>query len=175
MAAAAVIGIILRAFDRGLTNWLSRSAPPVEAQSRETANLPTLWSVVLGARLPPHLRNDAVSKRVLTDSEYYSPDSVYFDFQVEKRASVSRSGSPPRYPLVHFLGLRGSVIVEFIVDTTGLVLSRSIRIVQSSNARLNQPVLQAVRSMLFAPAELYGHRVKELVEMPFAFPPSRGD
>jgi protein TonB len=78
--------------------------------------------------------------------------------------------APPHYPSVHFLGMHGSVLAEFIVDTTGRVLPGSVRVIVSANAQLDQPVLDAVPSMRFEPATIHGHRVKELLEMTFTFP-----
>jgi TonB family protein len=100
------------------------------------------------------------------------PDAVYFDFQVEKQAVPLPSNAPPHYPIVHFLGMQGSVLAEFIVDTTGRVLPGSVRVMRTANEQLDQPVLNAVRSMRFEPATIHGRRVKELLEMTFTFPRS---
>ncbi len=99
------------------------------------------------------------------------PDSVYFDFQVDKQAVLLSRNVRPRYPVVHFLGMHGSVVVEFVVDTNGHVPPASIRVTSTGDASLNQPVIDAVQTMRFKPAELRARRVRELVEMPFAFPP----
>ena len=99
------------------------------------------------------------------------PETVYCDFQVDKQAVLLPGSATPHFPVVHFLGIHGSVLVEFIVDAVGRVEPQSVRVMSTSNVRLNQPVLDVVSSMRFKPAELHGQRVKELLEMPFAFPP----
>jgi len=100
------------------------------------------------------------------------PDAVYFDFQVEKQAVLLPGSVRPRYPDVHELGLHGTVVAEFVVDTAGRVVPASLRLLRRSDPRLNQSVVEAVPSMRFTPAELHGHRVKERVEQPFVFRPS---
>jgi TonB family protein len=100
-----------------------------------------------------------------------NPDSVYFDFQVEKQAVLRSGNVRPRYPVVHFLGMHGSVVVEFVVDTNGHVPPASIRVTSTGDAWLNQPVIDAVRTMRFKPAELHSRRVRERVQMLFTFPP----
>jgi TonB family protein len=97
---------------------------------------------------------------------------VYFDFQVEKQAVALPGNDPPHYPVVHFLGMAGSVSAQFVIDTSGRVTPRSIGLLGSSDTQLIQPVLDAVRTMRFRPAEIRGRRVAERIEITFTFPPT---
>jgi TonB family protein len=76
----------------------------------------------------------------------------------------------PRYPeRLRELGIEGSVVVRFTVDTTGRVDTKSAEIVSSTNPQFSRAVLDALDGFRFKPAEAGARRVAALAEMPFEF------
>ena len=80
------------------------------------------------------------------------------------------SSTKPRYPeVLRQSGVDGSVLVQFIVDTTGAVDMRSVRVLKSTHDLFTQAVRSALASFRFKPAEVNGKRTAALAEMPFEF------
>ena len=76
----------------------------------------------------------------------------------------------PRYPeRLRELGIEGTVVVRFTVDTTGRVDTKSAQIVSSTNELFGRAVLEALGGFRFKPAEVGTRRVAALAEMPFEF------
>lgn len=95
--------------------------------------------------------------------------TTYFEFQVEKQATVSR-GVPPRYPAeLRAAGTSGEVLMQFVVDTMGLVEGSSIKEIRTSDTQFTAAVREALPQMRFHPAEVGGRKVRQLVQMPFQF------
>ncbi len=76
----------------------------------------------------------------------------------------------PRYPeSLRQAAIDGRVLVRFTVDTTGRIDMSSVSVVSSTHDLFTRAVRDALRAFLFKPAELGGHRVRALAEMPFEF------
>jgi TonB family protein len=76
----------------------------------------------------------------------------------------------PRYPeRLRELGIEGTVVVRFAVDTTGRVDTKSAQIVSSTNDQFSRAVLSALEGFRFKPAEVGTRHVAALAEMPFEF------
>jgi TonB family protein len=76
----------------------------------------------------------------------------------------------PRYPeRLRELGIDGTVVVRFAVDTTGRVDIKSVQIVSTTNELFSRAVLDALAGFRFIPAEVGNRRVAALAEMPFEF------
>ena len=61
------------------------------------------------------------------------------------------------------------MVAEFTVNERGLVESDSVRFVRSDNVLFERSVRNVLRRMRFAPAEIGGRKVRQLVQMPFVF------
>ncbi|HEY4306259.1 MAG TPA: energy transducer TonB [Gemmatimonadaceae bacterium] len=76
----------------------------------------------------------------------------------------------PRYPeVLRSAGIDGHVLVQFTVDTTGRVDANSIRVLESTHELFTRAVREALGSFRFIPAQVAGHRVSALAQMPFEF------
>jgi periplasmic protein TonB len=97
------------------------------------------------------------------------PGAIYLGDDVEKRAEL-RSTVRPVYPeVLRSAGIGGHVIVRFVVDTLGRVEHESVVVREASHARFENAVRDVLPRLRFAPAEVNGHPVRMLVEMPFEF------
>ena len=97
-------------------------------------------------------------------------DLPYFDFQVEKPAAPIPGTGAPRYPAtLRSAGIDGEVLTQFVVDTTGRVEIDSYKVIRKSHDLFDASVRAALPSMRFAPAEVGGRKVRQLVQQPFVF------
>lgn len=80
------------------------------------------------------------------------------------------TSAAPRYPeQLRNSGIEGTVLVQFAVDTTGRVAMTSISVLQSTHGLFTDAVRDALARLRFRPAEVGGHRVPALAQMPFEF------
>ncbi len=103
-----------------------------------------------------------------------SPGATFRADQVEKQVAVLPGGSPPLYPeALRMAGVEGQVVAVFVVDDQGRVEAGSISFLRSDNEQFEREVRATLRNMRFAPAEVGGRKVRQLVQMPFVFKLSR--
>ena len=104
----------------------------------------------------------------------YNPNQTYFEFQVTKQVSVRPGGPAPRYPdALRAANIEGSVLAQFVVDTLGRADMGEFKVLKSNHDLFTETVRNALPMVKFSPAELDGHLVKQLVQMPFEFKLSR--
>jgi protein TonB len=96
-------------------------------------------------------------------------NQTYFEFQVEKPV-VQLNQVAPTYPgMLQSQGVSGQVIAQFVVDTEGRVDVSTFKVIESSHDLFTAAVRNALPRMRFAPAEVGGRKVKQLVQQPFVF------
>jgi protein TonB len=84
------------------------------------------------------------------------------------------SNAPPSYPAALARArVGGRVLVEFRIDSLGVVDPRSLRVVQSSDVLFTQAVQSVLPRLRFLPAQLGRHAVGVTVRQPFVFPGAR--
>jgi periplasmic protein TonB len=97
-------------------------------------------------------------------------DQPYFEFQVEKPVVPAPGNTGPRYPeMLKSASVEGTVLAQFVVDTTGRVEPGSFKVLKSDHDLFTQAVKAALPNMKFLPAEVGGRKVKQLVQQPFQF------
>lgn len=97
-------------------------------------------------------------------------DQPFFEFQVEKPAEPKGSNPTPKYPsLLEEQGVAGEVMIQFVVDTSGKVELNSVKVLKSTNDLFSNSVKNVLPELRFLPAEAGGHKVRQLVQQPFAF------
>ena len=107
---------------------------------------------------------------VLSAQRPIGRDAVYFEYQVEKPVMAVNGSPTPRYPdILKSAGVEGEVVVAFVVDTTGRADVSSLKILKSTHELFAAAVRTALPSMRFLPAEVGGHKVKQLEQQPFVF------
>jgi protein TonB len=130
-------------------------ADPIVARPGDFARVPTDAAGGAGRSLP-------------------SPGGTFRADQVEKQVAVLPGGSPPHYPdALRMAGVEGQVVAVFVVDDAGRVEPGSIVFLHSDNEEFEREVRAALRDMRFAPADVGGRKVRQLVQMPFVFKLSR--
>jgi len=97
-------------------------------------------------------------------------DQPYFDFQVEKPVVMAPGAQGPQYPdMLRTAGIEGTVLAQFVVDTTGRAEMSTFKVLKSDNDLFSNAVKNALQRMRFLPAEVGGRKVKQLVQQPFQF------
>lgn len=99
-----------------------------------------------------------------------SADSVYTMLDVEEFAVRSEGSAAPAYPPELLTkGVEGSVLTNFVVDTTGRADTLTIDIMEPAHRLFVESVRTAIPGMLFSPAMVQGRKVRQIVEQRFQF------
>ncbi len=94
---------------------------------------------------------------------------VYGEAEVQERPHLT-SGPPVSYPAPLLLSrISGRVVLEAVIDTTGRVEDGTLRVIESSDARFNQPAKDYARAARFTPGRIAGRAVRVRFEMPVEF------
>lgn len=97
-------------------------------------------------------------------------DSVFTVLEVDSAVVRSQNSAAPVYPLDLLKEhVEGAVRVRYIVDTTGFADPASIEVLEASNPEFAASVRDVLPYMRFSPAKIGTHKVRQLVEQPFAF------
>jgi protein TonB len=122
-------------------------------------------------------RGDPIAGSPLSGAVSTVPGGSYATFradQVEKQVSLISGSASPTYPeALRMAGREGKVVAQFVVDEEGRVEEKTVKFIRSDNVLFDEAVRSALPRMRFAPAEIAGRKVRQLVEMPFVFALSR--
>jgi TonB family protein len=100
----------------------------------------------------------------------YMPDTVFSVLEVDKMVERYESSAAPVYPReLIALGMEGLVQTRYVVDTTGMVDTASVEVVQSDDPRFSESVRNALGQARFRPAIRAGKPVRQLVVQQFRF------
>ncbi|MBV6521717.1 MAG: hypothetical protein MNPFHGCM_01861 [Gemmatimonadaceae bacterium] len=97
-------------------------------------------------------------------------DSVMTELEVDTAAVRYEDSAAPPYPESMLRRrIEGTVVVQYVVDTTGRADTASFRVLFASHKDFAQSVRATLPGMRFRPAVMANKRVKQLVQQPFAF------
>jgi hypothetical protein len=100
----------------------------------------------------------------------YIPDTAFSVLEVDEIVERVESSAAPVYPSdLLAIGAQGLVRAMYVVDTTGLVDTATIKVILSSDPRFTASVITALGQMRFRPAKRAGKTVRQLVEQKFSF------
>jgi outer membrane biosynthesis protein TonB len=121
------------------------ASKPSTAPAPETAGAPAAAASMKGAENPP----------------------TYFEFQIEKPAQrILTTGYPSRPASENG---QAQVLVQFVVDTAGVPLMRTFKVLHSTSESSSFAVREALKKIRYYPAEINGKRVYQLVQEEFVF------
>ena len=99
-----------------------------------------------------------------------SADSVFTQVEVDSVVRRDPASAAPSYPPELLkLNVEGFVDARYVVDTTGLADSATFTVMFATHPAFVTAVREALPGMRFAPAQLQGHKVRQLVEQRFSF------
>lgn len=103
-------------------------------------------------------------------------DSVHLEIDVDSAVQRYPWSAAPDYPIAMLQkNIEGHAFVIYIVDTTGMADSTSMRVVRATHEEFAMAVKKALPKMRFRPALLGGQKVQQLVQQNFAFKIQRPD
>ena len=114
-------------------------------------------------------------KQAIARPSGLAQDTVYFDFQVDTPALISRGAKVLYPPTLREAKIEGTVLVEVIVGVDGVPQMHSFRILRSDHRAFSEVVEEALSQSRFAPAKLRGRAVQQLVQIPYLFQVSRSN
>jgi TonB family protein len=101
-----------------------------------------------------------------------SSDALYTSAIVEEQPDLL-AGPKPVFPQILLqAGIKGRVMVQAVIDTTGHIEPNSIKILSSPNPLFNSGVIDALRRSVFRPARVHGRAVRVLIQLPYDFSPT---
>jgi TonB family protein len=102
--------------------------------------------------------------------QYSTYDTVFTIAEVDSVAIVDPASSAPAYPPALLkLGIEGSVMVRYVVDSLGHADISTLEVVRASRVEFAVAVREALPNMHFTPARMGTKAVPQLVEQPFNF------
>jgi TonB family protein len=112
--------------------------------------------------------------RDTTSSEKAQPlagtDSVFTQLEVDSIVSRYPGSAAPAYPVEMLKqGVQGSVVTQYVVDTTGFADTTSLKIMSTTHELFANAVRSALPYMRFSPAKVGSKKVRQLVEQEFSF------
>jgi TonB family protein len=100
----------------------------------------------------------------------FVPDTAFSVLEVDKMVERYESSAAPIYPReLIALGMEGMVQATYVVDTTGMVDTTTVKVMQSDDPRFTESVRVALGHARFRPAIRAGKTVRQLVEQKFRF------
>lgn len=98
-----------------------------------------------------------------------SVGNLYFEFQVQKPAALTTSGSMQYPEMLKAAQVEGEVLASFTVDEEGVIDTSTFKVLRSDHELFSNSVRRALSHFAYSPAEVDGKRVKQLVQQPFVF------
>jgi periplasmic protein TonB len=97
-------------------------------------------------------------------------DGAYTQDVVERVAWPRRDNPRPRYPSeLQRAGVEGSLLVQFVVDSTGRVDEKTLSFPNNAQPGFLRAIKDALLRSRYFPAELAGMHVRQLVQQQFTF------
>lgn len=96
-------------------------------------------------------------------------NEVFLDALVDVKPAVVSFPSPEYPERLRVAKIGGRVLVQCVVDTSGLAEPRSVRILQSPDTAFSRAATTALLRARFRPARLNGRAVRVLIQLPLDF------
>jgi protein TonB len=97
-------------------------------------------------------------------------DSIYTLVDVDSAVVRLQTSAAPAYPLdLLQKHVEGTVMAQYVVDTTGFADTTSFRLLHATDSGFVRAVLDALPYMRFIPAKIGTRHVRQLVQQTFAF------
>ena len=110
------------------------------------------------------LNNAGTAAKILSDDELRKSAPI-----VATQVSLAKPYKPAYPRTAKLVGLSGSALVQFVVDTTGKAKPGTIKTVDATYKDFGDAAASYVTDMTFIPATIDGHPVERLVQFPFDF------
>ena len=143
------------------------------------AALAAVAAIALGAACAAPAPNASVAPSpepggVASTSTSPQRDAGYREFTLSTRAVPLAGNKAPRYPDAQRTAkTEGGVLAQFVVNPDGTVDMNTFKVLKASDPAFVAAVREALSRWRFEPAEVDGHKVRQLITEPFQFALSR--
>ncbi|MDQ4080753.1 MAG: energy transducer TonB [Gemmatimonadota bacterium] len=96
-------------------------------------------------------------------------DTIATAIDVDSIARVVHSAAPGYPETLLARNVEGKAVVQFVVDTLGLVDTLSFAVIEATHAEFADAVRAVLPAMRFTPAIMSSRKVRQLVQQPFLF------
>jgi protein TonB len=106
-----------------------------------------------------------------------SADTTVYDLSQVTEKPGRRSGPPPWYPpSAYSKGIQGTVLIDVVIEPTGMANPKSIKVISGPDPALDQAAEQTVRDARYWPACRGSTAVRVHIHIPiqFSLAPQRG-
>lgn len=110
------------------------------------------------------LSNAVAAGKILSDAELRKPNPI-----VATPVTLAKPYKPAYPRTARLVGLSGSALVQFVVDTLGKAKPGTVTTVEATYKDFGDAAASYVLDMAFVPATIDGHPVERLVQYPFNF------
>lgn len=152
---------------------LERRIIAMQPSRRHLVRLTTMSGTLIAAgalALACSVQSDAPTASAAKAAPSANKSAGYSEFRLTNEAKLLPGNPMPRYPDdLRLAKVEGSVLTQFVVNADGTPDTRTFKVLKSSNPEFTSAVKNALGKMRFAPADVDGHRVRQLVTMPFVF------
>lgn len=112
--------------------------------------------------------NAHVGENALTEDD--SQTRTYFEFQVERPATMLQGTPMPRYPRnLERFGLGGEVMIQFVVRSSGKADMDTFKVLKSNHELFTEAVRNWIVGITFSPAMIGRTAVNQLVQTSIQF------
>jgi TonB family protein len=162
-------------FDIDVTNgdvhFVARNPSTIHVEAAMSGQSPAVWL----SATSEHIVIQQGGAGVLTQGPTQAADAAtttFFEYQVDKPVTP-HANINPRYPAaLKSSGVRGDVLVQFVVDEAGRVDMGTFESLRSSGPAFTAAVKETLPIWRFDPAIRQGKRVKQVVQQAFEFKPA---
>jgi TonB family protein len=137
----------------------------------------TLLQVPITFGSPEHADSGtAIARSTRSDSSIEKIDPHFVTIESLPSKPELVFGPAPRYPAdLMRRGIKGVVMVQFILDTTGTPEAGSIKVLRGARPEFDSEAVYVVRQSRFRPGRISdGHAVRVLIQQPIMFGVGRG-
>ncbi|BAH38049.1 MAG TPA: hypothetical protein DGD08_06375 [Gemmatimonas aurantiaca] len=176
--AAATLGSHMAGSPTTLHRRIAAMRPPtLSRQSRSIRSVvlgtAAILAIAIGAsprfaRALASVRETRVLSPAVNTAQ--PPAKPMVEFKIDSQASLIAGTAVPQYPAA-LLATRtnGSSLAQLVVDSSGLVVAGSVKIVSASHPAIGESVARAAAAARFTPARVGGRNVKQLVRLVYHF------
>jgi TonB family protein len=128
------------------------------------------WGTLERQKTGAQAKEDTEASAPVPLSEAATALDAYTLLGVDSGAVRDPESAAPAYPaLLQARGIEGVAVVRFVVDTTGRADVETFQLMETNHALFGKAVRDALPHMKFNPATIGAKKVRQLVELPFAF------
>lgn len=155
---------------QGIELYLGSSSAPADFTANgglSSCGSILLWSRGRDTEPPPTRanRNNVDLEGLIESLTVFAANQV-----TEPAELVDTSAFDVRYPQdLYAEGVGGTVVAEFVVDTSGRIEKQTFSIVTATNSRFSAAVERAMGSARYTPAKKDGRPVRQAVQQSFSF------